>query len=887
MRAWAILLALLVVPAALPAPPSQKVSGTVKDVAGRWVPSAIVAAKATTTANPDFAMADADVYATGNTGAGYTLTATAGKTYNMAATQVTADGAGHVTAITLPHPLQPAVLAAGQDDVQALVTGVIAPVIHSPIAVYSPVALSGPAIDNDLNTVWHSDPAQALDQQYVVLDLGARTYLAEAVICWQTAAPAGYRLQASDDPLAMSGGGVWTDVFVTVKGKGAPLPLQAGISVSTIVPSTPVFARYYRVKVDAYATGQTTAGIADVYAVPAPPITGTVTDTYGNPISGAAVGGFLDDGAYVMTDASGHYSLPAPMGTAVVGAKADGTFVSGPRWLDDTKAPIVADYTVFPVGTNVLAGKTPTLSPTGAAGNNAALTDTDTSSLWTSGRGVTITSASPTRITFALSDATVSEVDIHWKNYPAGWHLEMANNITYSNGSNPHLSTRTYYSEGEASGAADETGGYLATGSTDRHITAIRVAPVYGVTAMAIVITRTNNSDPISIYEASAYSPRPTEVADAAAALRISSGLQAAPTDPNAFLRWNVVDADNKINMADAIQLLEDLNTEVKPLRVLVINYQPYIEQTYTVNASSYAGVPLRTVTGWNDPYANTVGHVSDMELSSHGFLRLNMLPQIEVDEYPLFQDGFRYTDTTFLADWKNSGQYHGSHCDENAMIKEFDLVRRVDCGDVDEVFVQAVPGFAMWETTMAGPNAYWCNSSPPSGTNGTRLFVMTFFNYERGTDVMIHDWGHRLESILGSKVYGGYWYGSETDKTTYGKFARYDMLYPGQASIGNCHFPANGTAGYDYGNLNFVSSDADDWLNYPNYPSAGAPRTQVNCNTWAGPRKGGDGSPDYQRNYLIWMFSHMPHVPGIAPDGKLSNWWKYLADLNAYPESR
>lgn len=892
MRGLAVSLILLSCAGAFANPPSQKITGYVTGPRGNGMEKSIVGEKATTSANPTAALADADVYATADAAGYYSLSALSSRTHNLAAVQVLTNGSGVVTSISLPKPLRAAVVASGQDDAQPLSVGSLAPILNATQDAVDSVGPAPAVRDNDFSTAWVTDPAKSLDQQYVVLDLGAATYLAEAVVVWQGIVPLGYRIQASDDPQAMSGGGTWRDVYVSAKGKGVALVGEAGVLATVVMPASTNLSRYLRVKIDAYATGQTTAAIADVYAVPVPPITGTVTDRNGNPVAGAAVGGFLDDGPYVRTDANGRYTLAAPLGTAVVGAHIDGNTVSGPRWLDNNASPLNADFMVFSSGPDILAGKTPAFSPSSVSGNNASLTDMALDTLWTSGRSAVITSASPSRITFTLNSATVNEVDIHWKNYPAAWHLEMTNTITNASGRNPYASTRTYYTQGEASGSANENGGYVATGTTDRRVTAIKLAPVYGVTSMAIVVTKTLNATPVSIYEANAFSPQPTIVDVAATALRISAGLQAAPADPNAFYRWNAVNTDNKINMRDAFQLLADLSTEVKPLRVLVINYQPFIEQAYTVNSTTYAGVPLRTIPGWNDPYPNTAGHVSDMQLSSHGFARLYLLPQIEVDEYPVFlptaayPNGFRFTDMSYLDAWKTNTWPDG-HCDENAIIKEFDLIRRVDCGDVDEVFVQATPGMAMWETTMAGPNAYWCNSSPPSGTNGTRLFVMTFFNYERGTDVMIHDWGHRLESILGNKVYGGYWYGKTTVTSTYDQFARYDQVFPGQGSVGNCHYPVNGTSGYDYSNPTFVSSDADDWFNYPNYPSAGAPRWQVNRETWAAPRVGGDGTPDYHRNYLIWMFAHMPHVPGYGSDGKLANWWKYLVDLNAYPESR
>jgi hypothetical protein len=96
-------------------------------------------------------------------------------------------------------------------------------------------------------------------------------------------------------------------------------------------------------------------------------------------------------------------------------------------------------------------------------------------------------------------------------------------------------------------------------------------------------------------------------------------------------------------------------------------------------------------------------------------------------------------------------------------------------------------------------------------------------------------------------------------------------------AGCGNIHFPPNGTADYDYSNPTPVLSEADDWLNFPQFQGT---TDQVDCESW--------GGPDYQRNYLLWWYERLPHITGGRySDGKLLNWWGYLLDMNEYPESR
>ena len=595
-------------------------------------------------------------------------------------------------------------------------------------------------------------------------------------------------------------------------------------------------------------------------------VTGVISDPMGRPVAGAAVGYMLDGGPYVYTGANGVYTIPVPVGTAVLGAHKDGRLMAGPKWVNTVPGTVTQHLTSFAAGTNIISGMTPAPSPGGTGTGN--LTDGMYSTFWESGSVASVSQETPIRVSFPLTDATITEVVVHWKNHPTAWHIELTNQVTNSSGRNPYDDTRKYYNAGE--NGPIERGGYTPPGETDRSVVAMKSARVTGVKLLSIVITGVADSNPVSIYEVEVRKPE-SSLEDAAAALMVASGLKRAPTDIDIQTRWASYRETKNIDVATAVRLARDTPLEYRALRVLAINYEPIIE--------SEGNKKVRLVFGWNNPLTNNENHRKDMELASNGYLRIHMLPQFIMDEWPLHLDGTRYTDAQYLAETR-AGNWTKVGGDYNAIIRQFDLVRRVDVGDVDEVWLQGIPGLGWWETTMAGKNSYWCNSGGVPGQNGNRLFILSGFNYERGNDCMLEDWGHRSESILGFKVYGGW--NAASERTLFDKFTRFEKITPGKASCGNVHYPPNGTADYDFANTTYVSSDADDWLNYPNYPSEGAPRKMINRSAWATPHSG-----DYHRNYHIWWFKRFPHVAGVADDGRQHNWWKYVVFLNEQPESR
>jgi hypothetical protein len=86
------------------------------------------------------------------------------------------------------------------------------------------------------------------------------------------------------------------------------------------------------------------------------------------------------------------------------------------------------------------------------------------------------------------------------------------------------------------------------------------------------------------------------------------------------------------------------------------------------------------------------------------------------VDAYPYFVDGFQYNDASFDSDWA-ARTPHNSRFDYKRFIASNNIASRIDSGNIDEVWIYAFPYAGLWESTMAGTGAYYCNSQPVRGS--------------------------------------------------------------------------------------------------------------------------------------------------------------------------
>jgi hypothetical protein len=292
--------------------------------------------------------------------------------------------------------------------------------------------------------------------------------------------------------------------------------------------------------------------------------------------------------------------------------------------------------------------------------------------------------------------------------------------------------------------------------------------------------------------------------------------------------------------------------------RVLAILHAPLIRFE--------GGRKLHEVLRWNDPDDLAGRFLADVRECSYGLANFEIVERIEVDGFPVKQDGFCYTAESYLACWRaRSGFHQPDGVDYGRLLDEFDVISKVNGGAIDEVWLFGFPYGGYYESIMAGPGAFWCNAPPLEGTRqARRRFVIMGFSYERGVGEMLEDLGHRAESIL-SKVFAG----TRGDANLWERFTRYDQTHPGRAECGNVHFAPNSQRDYDWGNRRPVPSRCDDWYTFPDFQ--GAVR-RVDCREW--------GNGDIRQHHL-WWFRHFPHVDGMT-NGILHNWWEYVIRVDS-----
>lgn len=290
--------------------------------------------------------------------------------------------------------------------------------------------------------------------------------------------------------------------------------------------------------------------------------------------------------------------------------------------------------------------------------------------------------------------------------------------------------------------------------------------------------------------------------------------------------------------------------------KVLMITHNPILR--------SQGGRTLKEYFRWNDSEVLARGYIDDVRWCSFGYANYEVVEHIVVDGYPLKRDGFRYDENSYLRAWQTRQFHDPDGVDYLQLVREFDMIRRVDMGEIDEIWLFGHPYGGYWESIMCGPVAFWCNAPPLAGTeHASRRFVIMGFNFERGVGEMLEDLGHRAESIL-YKVFEK----TRADANLFERFTRYDLKFPGRAEVGNVHFSPNSLRDYDWGNARFVPSRADTWYNFPDL--SGEPRS-MNMHEW--------GNGDIREHHR-WWFRHFPHIVG-ASGGISWNWWEYVIDPN------
>jgi hypothetical protein len=309
------------------------------------------------------------------------------------------------------------------------------------------------------------------------------------------------------------------------------------------------------------------------------------------------------------------------------------------------------------------------------------------------------------------------------------------------------------------------------------------------------------------------------------------------------------------------IQPVSDSSTEPPLqtiLRTLVIVYDPVVD--------AVSGKKLSEYMRWNKVEDLAVGFMSDILQASGGLVRYQITQRIDVDAFPAKVDRHVYTPQEYLAVWRGASKpYLPQEADYHAILKRFDILKRIARDEIDEVWIFNFPHAGFYESIMGGPGAFWCNAPPLQHTEGARRrFVIMGFSYERGVGEMLENMGHRAESIM-EKVFENI----EGDDNYWKRFTRYDRTHKGQAALGNVHFAPNSERDYDWNNPSTVISECDDWLY--NFPKFKGITREVTAADWGG----GD-----TRKHHAWWMSHFPKTLG-RKNGISHNWWQYIANPN------
>lgn len=267
----------------------------------------------------------------------------------------------------------------------------------------------------------------------------------------------------------------------------------------------------------------------------------------------------------------------------------------------------------------------------------------------------------------------------------------------------------------------------------------------------------------------------------------------------------------------------------------------------------------------WRDPRRLVKDYIADLHECSYGYVNYKVVEEIEVDRFPRKADGFIYGADEYYQAWRTRKGFHDPDAvDYDALLDEFDMVKKVDAGKVDEFWLYAFPYAGYYESIMGGPGAFWCNAPPLMQTaNASRRFIIMGFNYQRGVGEALEAFGHRAESIMKYTFRH-----KKGEDNLWERFWRHEKENPGQSEVGWMHFAPNSERDYDWGNKRLVLSRWKMWQNFPDL--SGEP-VMCNCSDW------GDGDI---RSHHQWWFKLLPHVTGSS-DGIAYNWWQYIIDPN------
>jgi hypothetical protein len=307
--------------------------------------------------------------------------------------------------------------------------------------------------------------------------------------------------------------------------------------------------------------------------------------------------------------------------------------------------------------------------------------------------------------------------------------------------------------------------------------------------------------------------------------------------------------------------------------RVLLVIYDPIMNAT--------TGEKLSQAMNWQRPDDLANGFIQDIQDTSSGLARYQIVQRVELNEFPALVDGFRYDAVSYSKVQNRTDPPHiPQQVDFQPILNGLHILPRVARNEIDEVWIFNYPYAGFPESIMGGAGAFWCNSDPlPFTTSCPRRFIVMGFSYERGVGEMLESFGHRSESML-SRVFNcqdfvTWAYRADRSPAHMGpnpnlfqQFVSFDQVAPGKSGVGTIHFAPNSVRDYDWNNQRMVPSNCYGWYVFPNFSQD---VRQVNASEW--------GNGDIRAHHQWWL-KHLPKTAGQT-GGVANNWWQYIMDPN------
>jgi len=314
-------------------------------------------------------------------------------------------------------------------------------------------------------------------------------------------------------------------------------------------------------------------------------------------------------------------------------------------------------------------------------------------------------------------------------------------------------------------------------------------------------------------------------------------------------------------NFSEQDQAYVEAVTQTPPItvKVLVLCYNPTIP--------SEGNRKLWQVFNWNEPRKLAELNRSELEKYSHNRVRIEFVDWVDIDDMPPRTDKETYTREQYVQNRRTGTGWYKTDgtMDYYQVMLQHRVPERINSGEIDEVWCLGDHFFGTWEASMMGPKAFFINGGVYPKIDTDVPFAVMGGNYERNVDCMLENLLHRTENHI-SRAYGGW--NIKAPKTTWDRFTANIEQSPLTPAVGSCHYAPNSKSDYDWGNKRYVDSTAEDWFNYPNLTGK---TTRINCEAWQ------------DIGWHQWWLMHLPKAPGVNPDGRQNNWWKYIYDYNNY----